>query len=118
MRAKIPPAHSRASRRIPGMRKCRFDCLTCPYVQLGQVVKSNASSYNHEIELQVDCQSSNVIYCLTCDKCKEQYIGETEKSLSVRFRQHRGYVRNKDIEKTTGEHFNKPWHQTADMRTS
>ena len=57
-----------------------------------------------------------MIYCFTCDKCKEQYIDETEKSLSVRFRQHRGYVRNKDIEKTTGEHFNKPGHQMADMR--
>ena len=56
------------------------------------------------------------IHCLTCDKCQEQYIGETEKTLSVRFRQHRGYVRNKEVEKSTGEHFNKPGHQMADMR--
>ena len=116
VRAKIPPAHSRPSRRIPGMKKCRFDCLTCPYVQLGQVVKSSASNYRHEIQLQVDCQTSNLIYCLTCNKCQEQYIGETEKTLSVRFRQHRGYVRNKEVDKSSGEHFNKPGHQMADMR--
>ena len=34
----------------------------------------------------------------------------------MRFRQHRGYVRNKEVEKSTGEHFNKPGHQMADMR--
>ena len=49
-------------------------------------------------------------------KCKEQYIGETEKPLAVRFRQHRGYIRNREIEKSTGQHFNKPGHTMADMK--
>ena len=116
MRAKIPPTYTRPTRRVPGMRKCRYDCLTCPYVQSGQLVKSSASNYKHEIETQVDCQTSNLIYCLSCDKCQEQYIGETEKTLSIRFGQHRGYVRNKDMDKTTGEHFNRPGHKMADMK--
>ena len=116
VRAKIPSHSSRPSRRVPGMRKCRFDCLTCPYVQPGQVVKSTASSYKHDIENQVDCQTSNIIYCLSCEKCKDQYIGETEKTLAVRFGQHRGYVRNKKLDKSTGEHFNKPGHQIAHMK--
>ena len=36
--------------------------------------------------------------------------------MAVRFRQHRGYVRNREIEKSTGEHFNKPGHTMADMK--
>ena len=95
------------------MKKCRFDCMTCPYVQTGKTVVANSSNYKHDIENQVDCQTANVIYCLSCNKCKEQYIGETEKTLSVRFRQHRGYVRNREIDKSTGEHFNKPGHTMA-----
>ena len=60
------------------MKKCRFDCMTCPYVQTGKTVVANSSNYKHDIENQVDCQTANVIYCLSCNKCKEQYIGETE----------------------------------------
>ena len=77
---------------------------------------AHSSRYKHDIENQVDCQTANVIYCLSCVKCKEQYIGETEKTLSIRFRQHRGYVRNREIEKSTGEHFNKPGHTMADTK--
>ena len=36
-------------------------------------------------------------------------------TLAVRFRQHRGYVRNKEIEKETGEHFNKAGNQMLDI---
>ena len=56
------------------------------------------------------------MYCLTCSKCKEQYIGETEKTLAIRFGQHRGYVRNKELQKATGAHFNQAGHQMADMK--
>ena len=116
VRSKIPKTQSRPSRKIPGMKRCRYDCLTCPYVQTGKAVTSSASSYKHEIETQVDCQTSNVVYCLTCSKCKEQYIGETEKTLAIRFGQHRGYVRNKELQKATGAHFNQAGHQMADMK--
>ena len=98
------------------MKMCRFDSMTCPYVQIGKTVVANSSNYKHDIENPVDCQTANVIYCLSCNKRKEQCIGETEKTLSVRFRQHRGYVRNRKIEKSTGEHFNKPGHTMADMK--
>ena len=45
-------------------------------------------------------------------------MGETEKSLGVRFGQHKGYVRNKKMEKATGYHFNQPGHSMSDMRIS
>ena len=66
----------------------------------------------------VNCQTKNVVYCITCSKCKEQYIGETEKTLALRTNQHRGYIRNNKVDKATGEHFNKPGHQLADMKIS
>ena len=43
-------------------------------------------------------------------------MGETEKSLGVRFGQHKGYVRNNKLDKATGYHFNLPGHSIADMR--
>jgi hypothetical protein len=36
--------------------------------------------------------------------------------ISQRFAEHRGYVRNRKLEKATGAHFNLPGHSMADMK--
>ena len=116
IRARIPPRYSRPRRQTPGMKKCKYNCLTCPYVQPCKTIKATATKFAHDIQGSVDCQTQNVVYCLSCDRCQEQYVGETEKSLAQRFGQHRGYVRNKNLDKATGQHFNQPGHSMADMR--
>ena len=47
-----------------------------------------------------------------------KYVGETEKTLAVRFAQHRGYARNKKLDKATGHHFNLPGHSMANMKVT
>ena len=49
------------------------------------------------------------------DKCKMQYIGESNRSLKQRFSEHRGYVKNKITTKETGFHFNQPGHDLSKM---
>ena len=44
-----------------------------------------------------------------------QYIGETERLAKERFREHLGYVRNQQLEKATGWHFNQKGHSLSDM---
>ena len=63
----------------------------------------------------VNCQSKNVIYCVFCDRCSVQYIGESERSLQQRFSEHKGYVMNSHLNKATGEHFNLKGHKVSDM---
>ena len=41
---------------------------------------------------------------------KMQYVGETERVVRERFREHIGYVKNKQFEKATGWHFNQKGH--------
>ena len=118
IRAKVPPSHNRPQRKTPGMKKCKFSCLTCPYVQTGRTITATASNFKHDIQGSVDCHTQNVVYCLSCDKCQEQYVGETEKSLNQRFSQHRGYVNTKKLDQATGHHFNLPGHSLSDMRIS
>ena len=98
------------------MKKCPYNCLTCPYVKESKTIKSTASKFQHDIEWAVNCQTSNIVYCVSCDKCGEQYVGQTEKTLSLRFGQHRGYVRNRKLDKATGHHFNLPGHSHSDMK--
>ena len=55
---------------------------------------------------------------MECDKdyCKKKYIGITQQEFRERIFQHIGYVRNKQINKATGEHFNLPGHSMHNMK--
>ena len=71
-----------------------------------------------DINKQVNCQSKNILYCITCDKCSIQYIGETERTLQERFSEHKGYAVNMITSKATGEHFSQKTHKVSDMKVS
>ena len=103
------------------MYKCnRFRCNICPYVKEQKTV--HATHTNHKVHLNkhYNCTTSNIVYIIQCkkDKCKDQYIGQTQNSLSSRFLDHLGYCRREEISKATGAHFNKPGHSMADMTIS
>ena len=48
-------------------------------------------------------------------KCNHKYVGESERSLKDRISEHIGYIKTKNMDKTTGMHFNKPGHSLANM---
>ena len=106
IRSKVPKAaQTRSKRKTAGMRKCN-KCGVCSYIKEGKTVQATANSYKVDINSSVDCSSKNVIYMLGCNKCPQQYIGETERMLRDRFTEHKGYVNTNNISKTAGAHFN------------
>ena len=116
--SKIPPLLLRRPRRTtPGMKKCH-NCTICPYVQNCKSVKSTATDLIVQINREVSCLSKNIIYCITCKKCKMQYIGESERTLKERFSEHLGYVHNEHLSKATGAHFNSKGHSVSDMEVT
>ena len=82
------------------------------------MVKATATNFKIDIGDQVNCQTENIVYCIECQKCSVQYIGETQRSLQDRIAEHRGYIVNQHRAKATGEHFNLPGHQLSDMRVT
>ena len=116
IRSKIPEQQTRQKRIVKGMKNCGKNCAICPYVDQSKSIKASSSDYTHDIESAVTCQSCNIIYCITCLHCNAQYIGESEKSLAVRFGQHKGYVRNRKFDQATGAHFNQRGHTISDMQ--
>ena len=114
VRSKIPGTPIRAKRIIPGMKKCN-NCIICPFVRESKTVQSTASKCTVEINRPVNCQTRNILYCITCTKCSLQYIGESERTLKERFSEHKGYVVNSKLTKATGEHFNQKGHKVSDM---
>ena len=117
IRSKLPPIQTRQKRQINGMKKC-LNCPICPFVSEGKVVKATVTSATVDINSPVTCQTTNIIYCITCNKCRQQYIGTSERSLQKRFSEHRDYVKNEHLNKATGWHFNKKGHSVSDMKVT
>ena len=70
------------------------------------------------INIAATCESNNVVYCISCKKCKVQYIGKTERELKLRISEHRGTINNKKLDKSVGDHFNLVGHRLSDLSFS
>lgn len=77
----------------PDVRKCQKPrCATCPYLQEGhQFEFKNGRNFN--IHSSITCESSHLIYVITCAGCGENYIGQTGDTLRHRMTVHRQQIR-------------------------
>ena len=86
------------------MRECGDKrCGTCSndnfkYLESGSHIKFNNGS-TFKINADMNCKTQNLIYCITCLSCKENYIGETNNSLCQRTRIHRQHIRQEEYRK-------------------
>lgn len=118
IKSKVPPAPERYPKRLnKGMAKCGKNCTACPFVKPGNIVNIG-NNKNWKINKNVNCETSNCIYILECEKCKKFYIGETGRMLKARLSDHRGYINQQIVSVTTGDHFNLPGHSLANMKVS
>ena len=98
---------------IPGTFRCSRNCITCDHVhQNERVVGPNATI---RIQDSFSCISTGVVYCITCIKCGDLYIGQTKRRLADRFVEHLGDIRNARLNKSVARHFNQPDHSIHDV---
>lgn len=65
----------------------------------------------------VTCKSSNLIYCLSCKQCGQQYVGQTQQTLMKRVYAHI-YSINTKGETSVARHFNMHAHNgVSDLKT-
>ena len=65
------------------------------------------------------CKITNVIYCITCKKCKMQYIGQTGRDIGIRIYEHvRSVAHPNKTHCPVGKHFAKKDHKTSDLMFS
>ena len=69
---------------------------------------------------RTSCLTPNVIYCITCLKCQNQYIGETKRKICKRIYEHLRTINNfeKDniVPTPVSEHFNIQCKRPAKLR--
>ena len=118
IKAKVHPTPDlREKRKIIGMKPCNKGiCETCPFVKKCKQFRGPFNSSVVQMNSTLDCTSSNIVYCLQCNKenCNQIYVGHTQRQLKERFSEHKTSVRTHS-KNAVGEHFNGPGHSLANM---
>ena len=100
-----------------GLRKCNKPrCPACKHVIPGGYVQANIPQKTVKTRAEVTCESTYVVYCISCKKCPSQYVGETKRKVKTRFSEHLRYAKQGDKKCATGEHFSQSDHSYEDMQ--
>ena len=81
-------------------------CRYCPIINKTGKVKSKANGKTFTSIKNANCQSSNLIYLITCNNCGVQYVGQTKNRLLTRFQGHFNDIAH-DRDTTVAKHLNR-----------
>ena len=68
-------------------------CEVCKYMDENSRFKSSQDDRRYSINYNLTCNSSNVVYLITCKKCSLQYVGSTVTKFRLRFNNHKSRIR-------------------------
>ena len=81
-------------------------CRYCPKINHSGQIISKTTGRKFITMVNINCQSSNIIYLITCATCGIQYVGQTRNRLLTRFQGHHFDIQNQN-DTTVSRHFNK-----------
>ena len=81
-------------------------CRYCPILNTTGKITSDSNGRSYTSLKHVNCQSSNLIYLITCDGCGIQYVGQTKNRLLTRFQGHFNDIEH-DRDITVARHLNR-----------
>lgn len=75
--------------RHKGYYKCGATrCTCCDFSNVSSTFQSFATGKHFPIKQYINCNSHWIIYLISCNICKIQYVGCTQQKLKERFRRH------------------------------
>lgn len=109
--------HGKLNRTIPQYNRDKCDdedCSVCTRMSDTEITSTDGV-LTFSVKLHQQCKTENVVYGITCGKCsKIVYIGETERRLRDRIKEHLADVRHQR-EKAVARHFNDEEHAITDF---
>ena len=72
--------------------KCGSRCETCLVMETSSSFKSTNTEQEYPIHFDMNCKTKEIIYLMTCKKCKIQYVGQTSGSLRERMWKYRNRI--------------------------
>ena len=106
--------HSKTNRSIRNDQdNCKSNCEMCGIISASQVAGCN-SGRTYSVPSNVKCKEKNIVYAISCRICERVvYVGETERQLHERMREHMRDVRLKK-DKHINYHFSQMNHSHSD----
>ena len=93
------------------IKTCTFNlCRYCPKINTSGKITSPSTGKTYKCCKLVNCNSSNLIYCLHCKHCKKLYVSQTKRVFKKRLVEHFSDINKKDPTKPLGSHFGKSGH--------
>ena len=92
--------------------KCQACRLHAPPSKTCKITHNNT---RYSVQGKINCNTRNIIYVVTCEKCGKQYVGETGRSLRDRLNDHKSDIRNKR-RTPLATHFNLPDHSVFHVK--
>ena len=83
--AKLRPS-TRQERSSMGTVVCgNRRCQVCKYLEPGERFTSYRTGKSYTINYELECNSSNAVYLMSCKVCHGQYVGSTTTKFRLRF---------------------------------
>ena len=99
-----------------GVSRCGIPlCLCCNYILTSNTYQDTDKLNTYTITDSLNCNSSNIIYLITCNKCDKKYVGQTSLTLKNRLNNHRSNI-NLNKPTAIGIHFNEPRHSHKNLK--
>jgi hypothetical protein len=89
-------------------------CKCCNYITSNTTFSNQTNQINYLFNSDMNCSSFNLIYLISCKKCKLQYIGETGMTLRNRLNNHLSCIRTQK-NTSVAIHFNDISHSISDL---
>jgi len=91
---------------INPLNKCKTKkCNYCPLLDRNGSITSTTTKRTYQAKKHISCKSHNLIYCITCEVCKKQYVGQTKNRLIDRFGSHFWNIKKQNLTDPIGRHF-------------
>jgi hypothetical protein len=105
-----------STRNDNGCFKCNKRCDFCKnFLNQSDNFRSCSTGHIYKIKQPITCTSANIIYLISCDKCKLQYVGSTSNQFKVRFRNHKSAMLTKKNNCEVAIHYNSSPHQLSEF---
>lgn len=104
-----PPSASSGTSLCPHTK-----CRACNYITYSQSIHSSTNGKSFRVRGTINCKSRNIVYVITCKKCRQQYVGETSRTLADRINDHLSAIRCRK-QTPIGIHFGQTNHSISNF---
>ena len=115
---KTKPRTTPCSTDKPGCHPCsRSNCAICrDHLIALDSITSSVTKQKFPIKQHIHCNSTNLIYIITCSLCNKQYTGQTSTTLRQRLNNHKSAIRRPNTTESVASHFQQTDHSIKNLR--